>query len=116
MNDQASSGQGLARQLPASVGVPTPILIFAGAAVVAVLVGTVSVPAGFALFVLGLLALVIFNQMLSGQDSPSDSSGGSALDLSNGYLATGGAGRDKDQREDPDADIENRNRPTSPAA
>lgn len=64
------SMQAQLQQLPGAVGVPIQVLILAGAAFVAVLVGTVSVGAGFALFVLGLLALVIVDYMMFQQEQP----------------------------------------------
>lgn len=103
MNDQPANTQGLARQIPTSVGVPTQVLIFAGAAVLAVLVGTVSVAAGFALFVLGLLTLVIVDQMVSRQNEPSGSGGGFDVS-SSGYLGSGKAAGSEDEPKRQQAD------------
>lgn len=72
------STQRQLQQIPAAVGVPTQVLILAGAAIIAVLVGTVSVPAGFALFVLGLLALVIIDHLMFQREQPSSDSGASS--------------------------------------
>jgi uncharacterized protein (DUF58 family) len=63
--------QRMTQQIPAAVGVPVQVLILAGVAVVAVLVGTISVGAAFALLVLGLLALVIVDYLMFQQEQPS---------------------------------------------
>lgn len=55
------------QSLPASVGMPLQVLVLAGVAVVAIIIGTVSVAGAFALFVLGLLATVIIDMLVSDQ-------------------------------------------------
>ena len=68
--------QGVKQQLPSSVGVPLQVLVLAGVAVVALVIGAFSVAAGFALFVLGLLALVILDFMVTEQGSGGGASQG----------------------------------------
>jgi uncharacterized membrane protein len=65
--------QGIKQQLPSSVGVPLQVLVLAVVAVIALVVGAFSVAAGFALFVLGLLALVILDFRVTEQEGPSSS-------------------------------------------
>jgi hypothetical protein len=65
------TAQRLTQQIPSAVGVPVQALILAGVAVLAVLVGTVSSGAAFAILVLGLLALVIVDYLMFQQEQPS---------------------------------------------
>lgn len=78
------SAQRQLQQIPAAVGVPVQVLILAGVALIAILVGTVSVGAAFALLVLGLLALVIVDYLMFQQEQPSSDNQASSSFVSRG--------------------------------
>jgi ABC-type transport system involved in cytochrome bd biosynthesis fused ATPase/permease subunit len=65
MNDKPRSAlQRLPQQVDLSVGLPLVVIVFAGVAVLALLVGLFSPAGGFAFLVLGLLATVIIDTMM----------------------------------------------------
>lgn len=63
-NNPRSALRRLPQQVDLSVGLPLVVIVFAGVAVLALLVGMFSPAGGFALLVLGLLATVIIDTMM----------------------------------------------------